>query len=182
MMRSGLGASARNTPGRPFRLLAARRSARLGLRACDGGTEELSGVLGGPPSMASSSATRRVNSSIRADCAWICAAWASTSTISSSVDSFATTSRYTLRLNHANTHLSSKIYALIILYPQNVPSPPIRDQRGLTEGAIGRGSNRKGVSSYVGTVVSPEAEEKKTPEQELENDSAMAATNGGFNR
>jgi len=34
----------------------------------------------------------------------------------------------------------------------------------------------------VGTVVSPEAEEKKTPEQELENDSAMAATNGGFNR
>jgi len=51
-IRSGLGASARNTPGRPFRFFAARRSAGLGLRPCDGGSEELSGVLGGPPSFA----------------------------------------------------------------------------------------------------------------------------------
>src|SRR5258706_16361313 len=55
-------------------------SARLGLRPCDGGSEELSGILGGPSSFASRSAIRRVNSSI-------CAVCASVSAISSSLDS-----------------------------------------------------------------------------------------------
>src|SRR5712671_1422195 len=105
MIRSGLGTSARDTPGRPLRFFAARRSARLGLRACEGGVDELSGVLGGPPSLASSSAMRRVNTSI-------CAAWASTSSVSSSGDRFASALRYILRLNQANIHLSSQIYAL----------------------------------------------------------------------
>jgi len=45
MIRSGLAASARNTPGRPLRSLTARRAARLGLRPCEGGIDELSGVL-----------------------------------------------------------------------------------------------------------------------------------------
>src|SRR5882724_13383934 len=72
----------------------------VGLAPSDGGTEELSGVLGDPPSLASSSAIRRVNSSI-------CAACASTSAISSSLDSLASSSRYILRLNQRNPLLSS---------------------------------------------------------------------------
>src|SRR5712692_6301902 len=155
MIRSGLGASARNTPGRPFRLLAARRSARLGLRPCAGGTDELSGVLGGPPSFASSSAMRRVSSSIRADCASICPACASTSAISSSVDSFASASRYILRSNHANIHLSSKIYALEASTPQNVPSPLIRGSAGAQRGSDGEGSDYEGVSSYRNSPMLP---------------------------
>jgi hypothetical protein len=109
-IRSGLSASARKTPGRPLRFFAARRSVRLALRPWDGGTEELSGVLGGWPSLASSSATRRANSVI---CASICAACASPSAISSSLESFAKSSRYILRLNHANIPLPTKIYTFI---------------------------------------------------------------------
>src|SRR6201987_3629052 len=123
MTRSGSGASARNTPGRLLRLFAARRSARLGLRACEGGVDELSGVLGGPPSLPSSSVMRPFNSSIRAACASIWAAWASTSSISSSDDRFESASRYILRLNQANIHLSSQIYAREPLSPQHVHPP-----------------------------------------------------------
>jgi hypothetical protein len=90
-----------------LRFFAARRSARLGLRACDGGVEELSGVFGGWPSLSSSSAMRRVSSSIRADNAAIWAAWASASSISCSVESLASASLYILRLNQANSDLSS---------------------------------------------------------------------------
>jgi hypothetical protein len=56
------------------------------LRPCDGGTEELSGVFGGSPSLASSSATRACNAAI-------CSACASTSAISSSLESRSNASR-----------------------------------------------------------------------------------------
>jgi hypothetical protein len=77
----------------------------------DGGSDELSGVFGGWPSFASSSAIRRVNSSICAVNVSICDACASTSAISSSGERLASASRYTSRLNHAIFHLSTKIYA-----------------------------------------------------------------------
>jgi hypothetical protein len=43
----GVGVSVRNTPGRRLRVVTVWRSAPLALGACDGGTEELSEVLGG---------------------------------------------------------------------------------------------------------------------------------------
>ena len=49
----------------PFRRL--RRGGWFGLSPREGGTDELSGVLGGSPNVASSSATRAVSSSIRAN-------------------------------------------------------------------------------------------------------------------
>ena len=52
----GSGQSCRATPGRPLRL-SLRRSARLAFWPRDGGSDELSGVLGGWPNFASSAAT-----------------------------------------------------------------------------------------------------------------------------
>src|SRR5271166_4396726 len=152
MIRSGWGASARNTPGLPLRFFAARRSARLGLRACEGGVEELSGVLGGPPSLASSSAMRRVNSSICAAWASICAAWASTSSISSSDDRFESASRYILRLNQANIHLSSQIYAPRSPSPQNLTPPPGSVVSRLSRTAPLRRSRRGGYMKSRGNA------------------------------
>lgn len=53
MVRSGCSASARKMPGRPERGFLGL-SARLAFSLLDGGNEELSGVLGGLPSLASS--------------------------------------------------------------------------------------------------------------------------------
>jgi hypothetical protein len=63
------------------------------LRPWDGGTEELSGVFGGSPSLAPSSATRAASRATSTVSAAICPACASTNAISSSLENRCNASR-----------------------------------------------------------------------------------------
>src|SRR5215472_297858 len=77
---SGFSASLRATPGRPLRCRSTAGGSAFAFCPREGGTEELSGVFGGPPSLASNSAMRAFNaftcasnSSMRSSLAAICA-------------------------------------------------------------------------------------------------------------
>src|SRR5215471_4351996 len=77
---SGFSASLRATPGRPLRRCLTAGGSALAFCPREGGSEELSGVFGGPPRLASRSAMRAFNaftcasnSSMRSSRAAICA-------------------------------------------------------------------------------------------------------------
>ena len=77
--------------GVALRFFAARRSARLGLHPCEGGVEKLSGVFGGWPNLASSSAIRFLSTPT---CSANCASRPNSSAIRSSLESRSSASRF----------------------------------------------------------------------------------------
>jgi hypothetical protein len=102
MILSGCSASARATPGWPGRGFFGR-SGRFGFWPFDGGRLELSGVLGGPPSRASSAVIRAVSATICACCARIRATKSSLGRarrVSRFTDTVNRNLRYRVKQNH----------------------------------------------------------------------------------